>query len=281
MVLKFPITVFFLLLFSGSLSSQILDDIHIPYWGKNTKAIVKTGKVDFGDITYKDSLINYFVGLDTIEEGKHYYLVNAIYGLDTLQCNMSKAEYLGRTMIDNVKLDAMYVESKIPPYKRYQVIIQDLSEDEKALMVDSARNKQPDSPVIISAPQTCLSYAFECLFRFHQINPEPICYRRTMYPLMSTQLEPFLETFCIKQEEYKAKKKAIRKVVFPDKSILVFRNKNGEIIHGVYCMEDLTYSKNGQGNYIVYNHAAALLDEYEYSSTVTVYTLNKDKFKIN
>lgn len=281
MELKYPSVVFFLLLISGSLSAQILDDIRIPYWGKNTKAIVKTGKVDFGNIVYKDSLINYFAGLDTIEEGKHYYLVNAIYGLDTLQCNMSKAEYPSRTIIDNVKLDIMSVESRIPPYKRYRVITQDLSEEQKALMIDSVRNKQPDSSAIISAPQTCLSYAFECLFRFHQINPEPICYRRTMYPLMSEQLDSFLETFCIKQEEYKAKKRVIKKVAFPDKSILVFRNKKGEIIHGVYCMENLTYSKNGQGNYIVYNNAAALLDEYKYSSIVTVYALNKDKFKIN
>lgn len=265
---------------AAGLSAQIIEEEFTPFPTGHVKECVGVGKITFEGIDYTDSLMKYIAKLDTVGDEKHLHVINAIYGTDTLECAVAKPEYPTRTMIAGVRYDAMSIESHLAPHKAYTVVTQDLPQDRLAMRVDSARNRPADNPVVLNAPQTCISYAFECLFRFHGIDPEPICYRRTVYRNM-TQVDPFLARFCLQQGEYRVKKKILRKAEFPDKSVLVFRDKKGEVIHAVYCMNGLVYSKNGIGNYLVYSHVMGLLGGFSYreTHTITVHTLNTNIFK--
>lgn len=253
--------------------------------------------MEFPDLPYRDALLSYFLRLDTLSEETDYYNVHALFGeQDTLLCHLYKEVKFRTMMLGGKKVAGVEVESRISPYASLNASVEGLTETELASLIDDMKNQPSRYPYLMGAPQTCLSYSLECLLRTHHINPEPICYRRSMYPQMQ-QVDAFLKEFCNEIDQIPAKKRDVKKYVFPANSLLIFRTKQGEIIHGVFYDGQFVYTKNGITAYMVYRNILPLLDSYGYYGSeashldkatkdsskavhISVYTLKTDKFKL-
>ncbi len=253
------------------------------------------GKMDFSQYTYRIRLVDYFTSIDTLGEEARKYEVNAVWGTDTLLCYFNKPCIFSTLMRNQKRVNGVQVESKVAPYATFDAAITDMGEEEITELVDSLYRRRSKHDLLVYAPQTCLSYAWECMFRTHGVDPEPICFNRSMYPVLA-QGEAMLNIFCLPGETYEARQKVIGKVALPEKSVLIFRNKKGDLLHAAFYMNGRVYSKNGQMHYSIYDHISLLLDLYgrwgKYKSdaaypevmcayTMTVYTLNKTIFNIN
>lgn len=276
--------IFLLLLLLPSVSKaqekwKIVEDTSFiePYARNKGKNAEMIGKMNFDSCTYHDKLINHLAKLDTVSEIDGQYKVNAIWGTDTLCCTVYNTQRLVRSIRDNRKANIVRVESRIPPHSTFEALVEDMDETEIALLIDSMYRCKSKYDVLHNSLQTCISYAWECLFRTNGIDPEPVCFTRSVYPHM-WQGDPFMDTFFTKGESYLVRKTNMKKVLLPEKSVLAFYDKDNSLLHAIFYMNHRIYSKNGLFPYTTYPNLTEVLKRYE-PYKITVYTINNRLFE--
>lgn len=259
------------------------------------KNILCYGVETFNEGVYVDSLINYMDTICYVGLNKDSCLIyKAVWNKDTLTYIHYPAirrtfEYDYNT---KKKLNALEVESQIPPFNRYSVVTEGLDERTIAMLTDSMLRINPPSPILLNNYQTCVFYALEALFRSNNINTDPIITRNTNFE-QGTELNAFFDHFFVLTETHPCRYKKLKGKTFPENSLLAFIDDYGRIIHTVFYQNGLFYSKNGMSAPVVVSDLKQILIKYGRWETrydlnktgkrmqgnvVAVYTLNKELF---
>lgn len=277
-----------------SFPSELQEGILKPDW------ILSPGMIPFGNGNYTDSLVNH---LDTIQQASwvtpqgDYPIFLAIWGNDTLSYAVFPDTRFYYRYDDKrkKKVRVLEVESRIPPYTRFAVDSDGLTEREISALTDSMRRMKSPRDTLMNCVQTCIFYALDAFFRTHGICPDTVITRNTNFS-EEKELNAFFEHFLEHVADYPCHYKKVKDVVFPDNSIIAFVNGYNLITHAVFYHNGLYYSKNGIISPFVYSTLYPILKGYGskdnlvkglsktgklmLGQTLKVYTLNRDLYRL-
>lgn len=283
------------------LSQKSLPQIELAWVSQNTflseeKGILRYGVEKF-DTTYIDSLVNY---IDTIcdignKDKSATVIYKAVWGNDTL--TYRNHPHIIRTYTydpkEKRKRDVLEVESQIPPFSRFSVVIEGLDETTISALTDSMLRMKSPTPILLNNYQTCIFYALDALFRSNRINPDPIITRNTTFEHVE-ELKAFFNHFLTITNIYQCRYKELKDKTFPENSILALLDDYGNIIHAVFYQNGLFHTKNGMSAPIVLSTIKPVLETYGrwdtkhpnlsktgkrmQGNSLTVYTLNRELF---
>jgi len=165
--------------------------------------------------------------------------------------------------------------SNIPPYPTYYYNINNLEADSINKIAKMLRNREFENTSLTNAYQTCISYAFENIFKYNGIEPYPIFSYKT---IVDNKNISSICNLLLKKIDTIDKKK-VDKYKIPEKSFILFKDANGESIHACFYMDNKIWSKNGMFPYSSNNKLSDFL-KYSYKNTVTldIYLFNHDIF---
>lgn len=220
-----------------------------------------------------DSLIRYFK-LDSAVYDKEWDILS----FSGLGICIGIKMYKDSLVYTNGDKVILIMNSHIPPFASFRYNVKGLDNDSIHKVSQYLRNLSYQDSVLFDARQTCISYAFENIFKYNGIEPAPIFSYRTM--VNDKDLMHIIDKFLIKETCFDVKDKKLEKYKFPEKTFILFYNKEGKHIHACYFMDGRIWSKNGNFPYTSYLHIQSIL-KYIYKETakIEIYTFNQKAFK--
>lgn len=233
----------FLFFFSYAGKGQLLtEQILLPKQEKQNEEIV-VGKIEISDSLNK-SLNEYFQISDTIDTSDNETDLVEIEGFDfKFKLKIERDSFIYKSGNKQI----LHMESRIPPYQSWRYDITNLHDNSLNSVSQELREKPYDISVLRQAPQTCISYALEGIFRSYGINPEPFFFRRSVVASFE-DVEVILKQLFIKNETLdNVKTRTLKKSenLCAEQVLILFRNCLGEPIHACFNLHGRTWTKNG------------------------------------
>ena len=208
------------------------------------------GKIEI-DVPLTDALTNYFQVVDTLESNNEQDLIRVevmgiSFGLYVQKDSIRRHSAWGR--------DVLHLESRVSPYMLWEYDITGMSPDSVEWLTRELRNKPYDLPVLRGSVQNCFSYALECVFRLHGIDPEPFFFQRSSLTVFE-DMDMMLDRFFILTDSLDVSgKKELRKLkesetLAREVELIVFRNPAGDPMHAFVNWGGKAWTKNGMAPY--------------------------------
>jgi len=232
------------------------------YFGKTEKQIkgFKPGKIDITTSLDK-SLKDYFKITDTLDFSHNQWDLVKVEGFDfqfTLRIHRDSA------IVKVGGKPVLIQESQIPPYPLWAYDINSIAADELAMISLKLREMAYDTLVLRQAFQTCISYAFESIFRSHGIDPEPFFFRRSVLA-ETDETEKILEYLFVKIETLdNVRRRTLKrsKYLNEEQVFILFRNSRGEPMHACFNLQGRTWTKNGISPFTSHLTPIPVIDNY-------------------
>lgn len=218
------------------------------YTPSGIPAFMDSGKVGVQSLlkgNYRDSLARRFDKIEQyyplVKDTAVYRYYHAIFGNDTIDYSERKPVIYD----DDDKHHTLEVESRMPPFQRFEAVIDGLSPSEIDALKDSMWHMST-SQRLMNNEQTCIFYALNCLYDDNGTCTAPMITRNTNF-VNGRQLNAFFRYFLVLVDSLPCKYKELRKATWQDNCVLVFQNTKKEFIHAVFyrCDTGEYYSKNG------------------------------------
>lgn len=292
-------TIVFVLASILSISSIAQD--FVPFKNKKSKKhIVSLGVTSFDKEIYHDSLIHY---IDTIitnifDTDNVNIRYKAVWNNDDTISYRERQKVIEYTSIDyhtKERIRILEVESLSPPHERHSIKIDGLSTCEITLLRDSMLYIPASNNNLRNNEQTCIFYALEAIFKNNFIDPEAIINRNSNCNNFD-ELNKFVDYFFVFNATNICRWKEIKKVEFPNNTLLVIKDAHNRFIHAVYYCDGLFHSKNGFSIPAAYSSIKPIIDIYSrwgerkgelskdgillWGNKIDVYSINRNIFNL-